>query len=215
MTRRIFSYEGEKGYYAQGWPKHATPYEHLEPYLRCWLDPESVFGMKRVLDIGAGGCVYTRLIAERFHPKQTVACDLFRERFMSARRENINRNLQFVTGDCFRLPFQDGSFEVVFGSLILQQLPGLQSVVLEIRRVLSERGCYVGIEPNPWNPRHLIRYLRGRCSPNQYLMGPRHLAAFQKAGFDLTLRYFYVKWPWLRSRFTGSCMGILARRQDG
>ena len=79
-----FSYEAEKKYYSQGWPKEAQPYLHLERYLRCWMDPSEIFAGKRVLDVGAGEMTYTRLIADRFEPKQIVACELFRERMLPA-----------------------------------------------------------------------------------------------------------------------------------
>lgn len=211
VREKIFSYELEKGYYCQRWPDKAKPYLYLEPYLRCWLDADKVFAGKRVLDIGAGECTYTRLIADRFGPAEVVACELFRERMLPAALENQNPILRFIVGDCFRLPFQSGSFEVVFGSLVLCQLPGLGAAVGEISRVLSSDGLYVGIEPNPFHPVHFYRYVRRGHSPNQYLFGPRHLTIFKNVGFDVTLRYFYAKLPFIRNRLLGPCMGILAR----
>jgi len=209
---RSFSYESEKGYYSRHWPEEAKPYFHLDPYLRCWLNPEEVFGGKRVLDIGAGECTYTRLIAEKFEPKKIVACELFRERMLPAFRVSRNGNLKFVAGNCFRLPFQSGAFDVVFGSLILHQLPDLDEVISEVRRVLSDAGYYVGIEPNPYHPVHLYRYLTGNHSPNQYLFGPKHLVTFEKAGFDVSTQYFYAKLPRIRSRFLGTCIGVIATK---
>ena len=214
MAQRLFSYELEKGYYSQHWPNEAKPYLHLEPYFRCWLDPEVMFAGKRVLDIGAGECTYTRLIADRFRPKEIVACELFRERMLPTVQANRTPNLSFVAGDCFRLPFQSGSFDVVFGSLILHQLPDLNEVISEVQRVLAEGGCYIGIEPNPLHPVHLYRYFLGNHSLNQYLLGPKHVAAFKKAGFEVRIWYFYAKLPWLRSRVLGTCMGIIAEKRQ-
>lgn len=214
MERKGFSHELEKGYYSQRWPEEAGPYIHLEPYLRCWLNPEAVFGGKRVLDIGAGECTYTRLIAERFGPKEVVACELFLERMLPAVRANRDSKLRFVAGDTFWLPFQNESFHVIFGSFILHQLPNLNGIICEIRRVLSVGGLYVGIEPNPYNPVHLYRYFRGNHSPNQYLLGPKHLFVFKKAGFGFGITYFYAKLPHLRSRFLGACMGIVAEKHE-
>src|SRR5215470_1229553 len=123
MRGRAFSYELEKLYYSQKWPEEAKPYLHLESYLRCWLDRDKVFVGKRVLDVGAGECTYTRLIADRFDPEEVVACELFRERMLPAVRVNRNPKLRFVSGNCFQLPFRGGSFDVVFGSFILHQIP--------------------------------------------------------------------------------------------
>ncbi len=213
LVERSFSYDLEKNYYRRNWPVKALPYEHLEPYLRCWLQPEEEFGGKRVLDIGAGECTYTRLIAERFGPKQIVACDLFRERMLPAALANVNPTLNFAAGDILRLPFREDSFDVVFGSLVLHQIPKLDEVIAEIRRVLSSGGCYVGIEPNPHHLVHLVRYVLGNRSLNQYLLGPKHIASFGKAGFDVIICHFYAKFPKIRNRFFGTCMGILARLQ--
>jgi ubiquinone/menaquinone biosynthesis C-methylase UbiE len=214
MGEKAFSYESEKVYYGQRWPQEAKPYLHLEPYLRCWLDPEAVFGGKRVLDIGAGECTYTRLIAEKFGPREIVACELFCERMLPAVRANRSPNLRFVAGDAFRLPFQDESFDIVFGSFVLCQLPDLDEIISEVRRVLLDNGHYIGIEPNPYHPIHLYRYIRGNHSPNQYLFGPQHLSAFRKAGFEVTIRYFYAKLPRILSRFLGTCMGIVAEKRQ-
>lgn len=214
MSQKSFSYESERAYYSQKWPLEPKSYDNLEPYIRCWLNPEKVFMGKRVLDIGAGECTYTRLIADRFEPKEVVASELFLERMLPAVRANRNPNLHFVAGDAFCLPFQDESFDIVFGSFVLHQLPDLDEIISEVRRVLSDNGHYVGIEPNPYHPVHLYRYIRGNHSPNQYLFGPRHLALFRKAGFEITIRYFYAKFPRMRNRFLGTCMGIIAKRQD-
>src|SRR5215467_1392290 len=102
-----FSFEAEKQYYSQRWPQEAKPYLHLERNVRCWLNPAHVFEGKRILDIGAGECTYTRLIADRFRPKEIVACELFRERMLPAWQENQNPILKAVAGDCYDLPFRN------------------------------------------------------------------------------------------------------------
>ena len=210
---RTYSHALEKHYYSRSWPIQAQPFLHLEPYLRCWSDPDKIFRGKRVLDIGAGECTYTRLIAERFAPASVVGCELFPERMQPAADVNQRRNLRFVAGDCFQLPFRDSSLDVVFGSFILHQIPNLDPVVSEIQRVLSKNGRYVGIEPNPFHPLHLYRYLRGKHSKNQYLLRSKNLDAFRKTGFAVKLRYFYAKLPWLRGPFLGTCIGIVAERR--
>jgi SAM-dependent methyltransferase len=210
MQGKSFSYELEKQYYTASLPAEAKPYDHLEPYFRSWLNPETVFRGKRILDIGAGECTYSRLIADRFEPAEIVACELFAERMWPASRANGNAALKFIAGDCRRLPFRNGCFDVVFGSLVLHQLPCLDKVICEVRRVLSDTGCYVGIEPNPYHFVQLYRYFRKRHSPNQYLLTARDLRAFGALGFEVDIKYFYAKIPWMRNRFLGTCMGIMA-----
>ena len=212
---QAFSYSAEKAFYSRRFPQEALPYQHLEPYLRCWLDPEAVFRGKRVLDLGAGECTYTRLIADRWGPSEIVACELFRERMLPAFRANQNQNLKAVVGDCFHLPFQNHSFDVVFASLVLSQLPSLESAIAEIKRVLKAGGLFVGCEPNPFHPVILYRYLLKPHSANQFLFWPHKIRPiFKSAGFVVTTHFFYAKLPWTTSRFLGTCVGTMARLTD-
>jgi SAM-dependent methyltransferase len=211
---KAFSYDGEKRYYSQHWPDIAKPYLHLERYLRCWLDPEKIFHGKRVLDIGAGELTYTRLIADCFHPKDIVACELFCQRMLPAHRENTNRTLKAVCGNCYRLPFRDASFDVAVASLVLSQLPELQNVIREISRVLKPGGVFIGWEPNPYNPIILYRYLATPRSPNQFMFWPKKfLPLFEAEGLSTSATFFYARLPWTRNRFLGTCIGIIAHLQ--
>lgn len=210
---RQFSSREEKEYYSQDWPRQALPYRHLAPWLTSWLpEGERLFRQRRVLDIGAGEAVYSRLIADLYHPEFVIASDLFAERMIPAARARDNDRVAFVGANCFLLPFSDGAFDVVFGSLILHQLPDLPSLVPELSRVLSRHGAYVGIEVNPLSPITQWRYWTAEHSPNQYLLGRRHLDAFGKRGFDVEVRYFWGRFPKLRNRFLATCMGIVARK---
>lgn len=210
-----YSIADEKAYYSQNWPSRALPYKHLQSYIDCWL-PEAVslFGGKMVLDIGAGEATYTRMLAEVYSPRRVVACELFTERMLPAMRANKVDNLSFVTGSCFSLPFADGAFDVVFGSLVLHQLPDLDLAIAEIDRVLKQGGAYIGIEANPYNPVILYRFLRGKHSKNQYLLNESHLSKFTPNGFIVDTRFFYARFPSLRNRFMTTCMGIIAKKES-
>lgn len=206
-----YSVAAEKAYYSQNWPSRALPYKHLQGYIDCWLpEAECLFGGKVVLDIGAGEATYTRMLAEAYFPSRIVACELFPERMMPAMRDNASENLSFVAGSCFCLPFADLTFDVVFGSLVLTQLPDLDLAIAEVNRVLKPGGAYIGIEPNPYNPIVLFRFLRGRHSKNQYLLKESHLSIFSSNDFSVDIRFFYARFPSFRSRFLTTCTGIIA-----
>ena len=208
------SFENERSYYSKNWPTQALPYRHLKRYLDAWL-PEALglLSGKSVLHIGAGEATYTRMLAETYSPRRVVACELFLERMLPASRENRARNLQFVAGSCFGLPFADRTFDAVFASLVLHQLPDLERAIDEIDRVLKPGGCFIGIEPNPYNLVVLYRFFRGRRSRNQYLLNESHILEFVSRGFDLSVRYFYGRFPKLRSRFLTTCIGVLAKKR--
>jgi ubiquinone/menaquinone biosynthesis C-methylase UbiE len=214
IENKTFSYEAEQQYYSKRWPTQALPYLHLEPYLRGWLDPEIIFSGKHILDVGAGECTYTRLIADRFKPERIVACELFRERLMPAFREVKCPHFKAVVGNCFSLPFQERSFDVVFASLMLCEMPNLKDVLGEFVRLLKPGGIFVGFEPNPFHPVILYRYFMKPRSTNHYLFWPKKiLPIFKSAGLITQTKYFYARMPWVQSRFLGTCIGMIARKQ--
>lgn len=208
---KVFSKELERDYYSRNWPTVAMPYLHLERYMWGWMDT-AVFKGKTILEIGAGEGGYSRLIADRFDPERVIACELFRDRMLPAARENRDSRLSFVAGDCFKLPLRTESCDVVWGSLVLSQLPDLEDAVAEIRRVLKPQGLYLGFEPNFFNLGLLYRFFFRPRSRNQYLLTPGDLDVFRTGGFDLRTTFFYAKFPWLRSRFLATCMGIRANK---
>jgi SAM-dependent methyltransferase len=210
-----YSYQAAKDFYRPIWPEEAKSYLHLEPYVRCWFDPDSMFGGKRVLELGAGECTYTRLIADRFRPRMIVGHELFVERMLPAVRANRNQALCPVAGDCFSLPFRAGSFDVVFASLVLSELPDLHRVFSEAARVLASGGVFLSWDPNPYNPLVLYRYFFKGRSANQYLFWPHRVrSGFETAGFDVEMRFFYARLPRVRSRFLGTCVGMLGRKRS-
>jgi ubiquinone/menaquinone biosynthesis C-methylase UbiE len=215
--RRHYSYEDERTYYQAkhdpGAPVGDT--EGVAARLKAFVgDAATVFKGKHVLEIGAGGCLYARYFADRLPVAQVVALDLFLFHLSRVHKACPTSRLKFVAGDCFALPFQDGSFELVFCNLLLCQLPDLDRVAHEVKRVLVPGGHFLSIEPNPFNPLHLFRYWFGRHSPNQYLLRRHHLRAFESLGFTVRQIFFYPGVPF-HSRLMASSMGIHATQGLG
>lgn len=210
------SLEAERAYYSKNWPTKALPYRHLKGYVDAWLpEAHDLLSGKSVLDVGAGEATYTRMLAETYGPRLVVACELFPERMLPAALDNRAGNLDFVAGNCLSLPFADHSFDVVFESLVLSQIPDLDKAIDEIHRVLKPGGYLIGIEPNPSNLVVLYRFFRGKHSKNQYLLSGSNLGRFTVRGFEMDVRFFYGRFPKLRSRFLTTCIGILARKKTG
>ncbi len=208
-----FSVSQERRYYAS-LPASYRGHEGLLPYLEL-LDPhpEKLFAAKRVLDIGAGECAYTGLIAEQLGAKHVVALDLIRARMLPAKGSIRARNLAFVQGNCYELPFPEESFDVVFGDLVLHHLPNLRVVVSEIRRVLKPTGLYLGLEPNFENPlQSLFFFIRGN-SRNEHRLMPRTVyRVFRDGAFStVEVRYVWRRFPWLHHHLVTSEVAILAR----
>ena len=94
-----------------------------------------------ILDLGAGTGHASRALKRR-HPKAlTVAADIAPGMLMRARAQSSwLRRFERVRADAYSLPFGDGSFDLVFSSLMLQWCDDLDTAFGEIARVLKPGG---------------------------------------------------------------------------
>ena len=98
----------------------------------------SLADCERVLDVGCGEGALTRVLREEC-PGEVVGCD--RDARLLADLEGPT-----VRGDAFRLPFADGSVELVACQALLVNLPDPERAVREFARVATDRvAC---IEPD-------------------------------------------------------------------
>lgn len=208
---KSYSLEAERRYYCRALPQTARDYRWLGAYLDCLPGAAALLTGREVLDIGAGECLYSALIAERYAAR-VVALELLSERMQPAARVFRLPNLFFVAGDCHQLPFPNASFDTVFGDLVLHHFPVLEPILAEICRVLRPGGAYVGIEPNFSNPaQRVLHSLRTKTANERPLSGTELRRLFTAAGFHVELHYFWQRFPWLRQRFLTTSVGILAR----
>jgi SAM-dependent methyltransferase len=97
----------------------------------------------------------------------------------------------WMQADALRLPFADGSFEVVAFSSVLHHIPDFEPALREARRVLAPGGRVFAFDPNLRNPAMaLLRgpksplYLSEGVSPNEAPLAPARLRrAFESSGF--------------------------------
>lgn len=92
---------------------------------------------KYALDVGARDGHFSLLLADRF--ERVVALDLDEP-------EMRHHKIDCVRGNALDLPFDDGSFDLVFCAEVLEHIPGrdLQQVCREIERV-SSRWIVIGV----------------------------------------------------------------------
>lgn len=109
----------------------------------------------RVLEIGCGTGLFTRKVAERTGAHIT-GVDVSAGLLAAARKLTSSPRIEFVEGDAMHLPFEEGTFDVVFGSSVLHHLDFDQSLA-EIFRVLKRGGRMVFAEPNMLNPQIFIQ----------------------------------------------------------
>jgi ubiquinone/menaquinone biosynthesis C-methylase UbiE len=115
--------------------------ENSAAYLLAHLRP----GL-RVLDVGCGPGSITLGIAERVAPGEVIGVDGAPAAIAAAETGaaevfgSSDRNVTFAVGDAYRLPYPDGSFDVVHAHQVLQHLAEPVAALAEWRRVCRPGG---------------------------------------------------------------------------
>jgi arsenite methyltransferase len=117
------------------------------------LDGLSLRGDERLLDVGCGRGAVLFLAAKRLTSGKAVGLDLWSTRDQSgnsvgttlrnAAREGVQGRIELHSGDMRRMPFADGSFDVVTSSLAIHNISDRadrEKALAEILRVLKPGG---------------------------------------------------------------------------
>jgi ubiquinone/menaquinone biosynthesis C-methylase UbiE len=99
-------------------------------------------GFDRALEIGAGTGYFTLNLMRAGLIGSAVASDISPGmlRALSASAEELGLAVETVACDASSLPFENGSFDLVFGHAVLHHLPDLGGAFGEFRRVLRPGG---------------------------------------------------------------------------
>ena len=104
----------------------------------------------RVLDIGCGTGELARLVARHYGRAQVVAADFTRAMLENAASSSAGRperpRLEFARATALKLPFSDGSFDLVTNAFVARNLSDLAAAFREIRRVLRPGGVFLTLE---------------------------------------------------------------------
>jgi arsenite methyltransferase len=99
---------------------------------------------ERVLDLGSGAGTDSLIAAQMVSEQGHVAgIDMTQEMLAKARAaaaEMGATNVEFVEGEAERLPFPDGSFDVVISNGVIDLVPDKDAVFTELFRVLAPGG---------------------------------------------------------------------------
>lgn len=171
------------------WRTAANSAAYLLPHLQAG---------RAVLDVGCGPGTITADLAALVDPGQVVAVDNAPAILDAARATVAGRDLANVRveqADVYRLPFDDGSFDVVHAHQVLQHLSDPVAALAEMRRVCRPGGVVAARDsdypamtwypPDPDLDRWLAFYLAvARANRAEPAAGRRLLAWARAAGFS-------------------------------
>jgi ubiquinone/menaquinone biosynthesis C-methylase UbiE len=146
-----------------------TVWQHICAYLSRWIAPDA-----DVLELGAGWCDF----ANQVQARRVVAMDLD-----ATVRGAAAEHVEAVVGDCTDLgAFDDGTFDIVFASNLLEHLERADATKLlgEAHRVLRPGGRIILMQPN------------FRLNPGRYFDDFTHVAVFT----DQSLADYLVSEGW-------------------
>jgi SAM-dependent methyltransferase len=107
--------------------------ENSAAYLLPHLRPEST-----LLDVGCGPGSITADFAKRLPPGSTLGVDTSSEVIAAARREHPD--VAFEIADLYKMPFDDGAWDIVHAHQVLQHVPDPIGALKEMRRVARPGG---------------------------------------------------------------------------
>ncbi|GAB5366489.1 hypothetical protein AAMO2058_001147900 [Amorphochlora amoebiformis] len=98
----------------------------------------------KLLDVGVGAGPNMNLYKESGLDLRVTGVDPnpYMERYAKQSAEQSEVPFQFQLGDANRLPFPDGSFDVVVSTLVLCSISDPEKALREIERVLKPGGCF-------------------------------------------------------------------------
>jgi demethylmenaquinone methyltransferase/2-methoxy-6-polyprenyl-1,4-benzoquinol methylase len=106
--------------------------------------------LARVLDVGCGTGELTRLVARHYRSAQVVGADFTRAMLENAADASARRpegiRIEYARATALRLPFADGSFDLVTNAFVARSLSDLTLAFREVHRVLRPGGVFLTLE---------------------------------------------------------------------
>lgn len=151
----------------------------------------------QILDFGAGIGNSLAPMQRAFPDARITGIDVSAESLDVCRKvAREGTHLQCYDGQT--IPFDNGTFDVVFTACVFHHIPAAQHVSLlgEIRRVLAPKGRFVLYEHNPWNALTVQAVRNCPFDENAVLIAaPEMIRRLRSAGFEHVERRFRVFFP--------------------
>lgn len=98
------------------------------------------------LDFGCGDGKLTKILLERIGNRDLVGIDNDPKEAELANKLNIYKRIHITDG--LKIPENDSTFDFVFSNSVLEHVENINSVIMEIARVLKPNGLFLFTVPN-------------------------------------------------------------------
>ena len=169
-----------------------TPYydsfaKLVNPLRRRLLQQASIQPGQRVLDVGCGTGLLTRLVKQSVPDAQVTGLDGDEEVLKIARDKSRGTNIQWDRALAFDMPYPDNSFDAAVSSFVTHHLTSDEKLraFKEVHRVLRPDGCFYIVDFGP--PFNFLTRIQASVMKNFELTGDnfagRILPMLTEAGF--------------------------------
>ena len=98
---------------------------------------------QKILEIGCGNGVGTRLIQEFFKPSEFIATEFDPQLVEIAQIKNKGAHVMVEAGDATNLRFQDNEFDAVIGLSVIHHIPNWRDCLDELYRLIKPNGLLI------------------------------------------------------------------------
>jgi ubiquinone/menaquinone biosynthesis C-methylase UbiE len=168
-----------RAYYEDLWERLPDERELPDFELRAGFLRQRLRPGTRVLDLGCGSGEFTALIAGA--GADVIGAEVAEAAILIARRKYPDQDFRLIPFDG-ELPFEDGSFELVWASEVIEHVADTERWLREVQRILGSRGTLLVTTPAHGRLRLLLGGIE-RCSPP---LGD-HLHLYTRRSLDAVL----------------------------
>ena len=163
--------------------------QHARSLYPILLEKLSDISYHSALDLGCGTGEMIKMILEQDAQKSLTGIDLS-EKMLEIAKGKLNDRAKLLLGDSEHLPFQDGTFDVVYCNDSFHHYPAPENVLAEVKRVLKTGGLF--LMGDCWQP------FIGRTIMNFYMTrsneGDVKIYSEQEIRFMFEKYFINVQW---------------------